>query len=65
MHPFHDSSPITLRMSAGRLLHKVGAATAKEQPSIVVSVLVLAAVIRILVTVLNAMSLVTSPLIAN
>ena len=63
MHPFHDSSPITLQMSAGRLLHKVGTATAKEQPSIVVSVLVLAAVIRILVTVLNAMSSVTSPLI--
>ena len=41
MHPFNDSSPITLRMSAGRLLHKVGAATAKEQPSIVVSVLII------------------------
>ena len=28
-------------MCAGRLFHKVGAATAKEQPSIVVSVLII------------------------
>ena len=38
----NDLSLITLRMSAGRLLHKVGAATAKEQPSSVVSVVIIA-----------------------
>ena len=37
----NDSSLITLQMCAGRLFHKVGAATAKEQPSSAVSVLII------------------------
>ena len=41
MHRLNDSSLITLRMCEGRLLHKVGVATAKEQPSIVVNVLII------------------------